>query len=228
MPNLNEIQCGNDMEESKLSIRPTRHDGNGYSLHFDDIVDVLVDEISGAGAMIACVAWLTHPELLRAASRIPASFLVQKEDFLRPDSQRMSNGKLRVLYETGPKLERYWFGVVGDLSSSGDFGLDRVRCVGMSVEGDRTIPRMHHKFAVFGDWDEGGPDPDFGRFIPKSVATGSFNWTHNATTSLENVMIIRNREIARHYAREWAHVLTLSEPCNWESEYVAPEWRIGT
>jgi len=30
------------------------------------------------------------------------------------------------------------------------------------------------------------------------------------------------------YYREWAHVLALSEPLDWTSEWCAPEWRIGT
>ena len=60
------------------------------------------------------------------------------------------------------------------------------------------------------------------------MAVGSFNWTHNGVNSLENVMILRRPEIVFGFAREWAHVLSLSEPCNWEHDYVAPQWRIGT
>ncbi len=173
--------------------RPTEHRGDGYSLHFDNIVDALIDEISGADAMVACVAWLTHEALLRAASRIPASFLVQKEDFLRPDSKKMSQGDLRGSYEKGPVFGSRWdLGLVGNLSYAGDVGIDRVRCVGAAAKAGVTTPKMHHKFAVFGDWGAKGADPDFGRFVPKSVAMGSFNWTNNATSSLENVMSCGN------------------------------------
>lgn len=35
-------------------------------------------------------------------------------------------------------------------------------------------------------------------------------------------------KLAALYATEWSRVLALSEPLDWSSEYVAPEWRFGS
>lgn len=60
------------------------------------------------------------------------------------------------------------------------------------------------------------------------VWTGSYNFTQNAERSWENAVIIRDPVIADAYLREWAQLYSLSEPLDWKSPYVAPEWRIGT
>jgi hypothetical protein len=63
---------------------------------------------------------------------------------------------------------------------------------------------------------------------PYRVWTGSFNWTNNATRSFENAVVIDNDQIAKAYYQEFQQVLALSESLDWESDYVDPEWRIGT
>jgi len=63
---------------------------------------------------------------------------------------------------------------------------------------------------------------------PYAVWTGSFNFTKNAGFSLENAVIMRNPKIVNAYLLEWANVEAISEPLDWENDWVAPEWRIGT
>lgn len=63
---------------------------------------------------------------------------------------------------------------------------------------------------------------------PKKVWTGSFNFTKNAVQSFENAVIISDEMIARAYMREFEQIVALSEELDWASEYVAPEYRIGT
>ena len=99
---------------------------------------------------------------------------------------------------------------------------------------------MHHKFLVFCDrgyqvekYDEGpnGEKPfsiDHPCFVPKAVWTGSFNATHTSIRSLENAVIIHRPEAARAYYDEWKTLLGLSEPLDWTSNYVEPEYRIGS
>lgn len=65
-------------------------------------------------------------------------------------------------------------------------------------------------------------------FAPKAVWTGSFNFTSNASRSLENAVFIRDPSVATAYANEFAQVAMLSEPLNWSSKWVCPAWRIGT
>jgi len=77
---------------------------------------------------------------------------------------------------------------------------------------------MHHKFAVFCS----------SGFSPFAVATGSFNWTFNSAKSLENLVVVRDGAVAGAYLQEWSQIFALSEPLNWQSEWVKPQWRIGT
>jgi hypothetical protein len=52
-------------------------------------------------------------------------------------------------------------------------------------------------------------------------------FTENANRSLENAVLIEDCETSAYY-REWERILALSEPLDWESEWGAPEWRIGS
>ena len=52
--------------------------------------------------------------------------------------------------------------------------------------------------------------------------------SNTATKSLENTVIIHSKKVAQAYFNEWAQITALSEPLDWESEWSAPEWRIGT
>jgi hypothetical protein len=64
--------------------------------------------------------------------------------------------------------------------------------------------------------------------VPATVWTGSFNATVNGTQSLENAVIIADGAIAQAYFDEWCDMIGISEPLDWEHQYVAPEWRFGT
>jgi hypothetical protein len=237
----------------------------------------LVREIFDADLVVGCVAWLTNERILDALSMVRTALVVQKEDWLRPDSNQ--NRSLKKLYSSlraGPPRFSHT-GLVATLSCGADCTLDPVRCVGnVNTDKNPAHPRMHNKFFVFcrmvpepncerhlkgwamveedtwppvdlSPWDnlyvavdaEGAPargefepatcECDLWEFIqPYAVWTGSFNPTHNGTMSLENAVIIYDDEIAGAYYREWQQIEALSEPLDWNSPWVAPEWRIGT
>ncbi len=63
---------------------------------------------------------------------------------------------------------------------------------------------------------------------PVRVWTGSFNLTQNAVASFENAVIISNPRIVQAYTVEFEQLFALSEPLDWTTEYVEPEYRIGT
>ncbi|EKU99672.1 hypothetical protein Lepto7375DRAFT_1737 [Leptolyngbya sp. PCC 7375] len=69
---------------------------------------------------------------------------------------------------------------------------------------------------------------EYSSFCPKIVWTGSFNFTYNAGLSLENAVTISTPEIVNAYYSYWQDIASISEPLNWNSEWVYPEWRIGT
>lgn len=159
------------------------------------------------------------------------SIVVQKEDFLRPDLGERPGWaqQLRRLYGELPSpLTRYDLpGLVPSLSYASDPSIAAVRCVGHhNRERKAASPRMHNKFLVFCDHgrDENG-DP---RLVPRRVWTGSYNISVNAAASWENAVLIHSTEIADAYALEFGQIMAFSEALDWTSDWVAPEYRIGT
>ena len=187
------------------------------------IAELLMAEDPARTHVLGAVAWLTHPGALDALSRLSASIVVQKEDFLRPDSGGLDGARLREMYgRINCRLDRYELpGIAGKLSTSGDPGVGGVRCVG-NHNADRrpACPRMHNKFLVICDIGEA--------VSPRAVITGSANLTVNSGRSLENVVVINDSVIADAYATEWAQIFALSEPLDWSSRWTSPEWRLGT
>lgn len=116
--------------------------------------------------------------------------------------------------------------MISELSTGGDISIDAVRCVGnLNREKSPAFPRMHNKFLVFCNIE----DREGCEIVePYAVWSGSFNFTYNAANSLENAVLIRQPEIVKAYYREFGQIMALSEPLNWDSEWSAPEWRIGT
>jgi len=166
--------------------------------------------------------------------------------------------RLQAAYmKVGTRIERWQFlGCnVHNLSMGGDPVLDGIRCAGNhNKDRNPSFPRMHNKFLVFGKeipldkepvvvpniTDSSDPFAGFMRGdindcdLPKrpfdltSVWTGSFNLSKNAGYSLENAVVISDEKIAQAYYGEWGQIVAISEPLDWESEWIAPQWRIGT
>lgn len=217
--------------------RPLQTDGEPYELRhfqtvarnvehvrvvFHDLEDHLRSMLHPGICVVGCVAWLTSPEVLRALSRTDGvAMLVQKETFLR------SNAELRALYAALPQVaaRRLRRSVLASLRFDREGRLDAVRCIGTSpLSKTASRPLMHHKFLVFCRAEDGkyGDAP----LEPYAVWTGSFNFTMNASYSFENAIIIRDAAIATAYFREFAQLFLLSEPLDWTSHEIEPEWPI--
>ena len=204
---------------------------------------------------LGAVAWLTDFEIMDAMATLPCSVLVQKEDFLRPDSPTGAGAQrdgwrdiLREHYTAvaesashEPGFCRYNFpDPLGGMSLLGDQTITGVRCVGVrnarGVGGRRQQPLMHHKFLLFARLDfapltghEGEEDPPVQPlWDPRIVWTGSCNLTRLTLRSRENGLVIRDPVIASAYLREWTELMCLSEPLDWDSEWLAPQWHEGT
>ena len=69
----------------------------------------MIDQTANLGGhILGAVAWLTDKPILEALSRVSAAIVVQKEDFLRPDSHVRGKADLRRQYEAIEfKGERY-------------------------------------------------------------------------------------------------------------------------
>ena len=195
----------------------------------------ILEYINQYNSVMGCVAWLTDYEILEAlATKDFVSIIVQKEDFLRPDSGS-SRKTLRELYASLPTYEHRKFlpSLAGSLSMAGDPSLEAIRCMGHhNSEKSPSLPRMHHKFLVFTNdfaLNLNAP-PQYPWTVSDSdcVWTGSYNLSYTARRSIDNVVVLRSEEIVRAYINEWSQMLALSEPLDWESPWCAPEWRIGT
>jgi len=240
-----------DSHYADLAARPrgraSTYDGNVAAV-FNDLAHACAEFITGADAIVGCVAWLTSPVVLRALATVPAvSIIVQKEDFLRPDSKgsrdetKADYARLHGLYRSAlPQSSALSF-------ASADEQIEPVRCMGVENRTQRVaMPRMHHKFLVrfsttarhayespFSRVHGAEPENDhdhavLGALQAQAVWTGSFNMTHNGDRSLENAVVIRDRAVADRYTDEWSWVLAMSEPLDWKSEWVEPQWRFGT
>lgn len=239
--NLNEVRIptGKSYDEPLLDYGTTS--GN-VEVVFRDIEERLIQEINGADFVVGCVAWLTNRRILQALGDVECCIIVQKEDFLRPDIDGNKTELQRLYNLLSNKRARFEFWApLSEMSSGGDTGVEAVRCVGNhNASKSPVFPRAHHKFVVFGnrrpsdrlevDTEESAPpwsslDCEFSF---DRVWTGSFNFTHNAGASFENALLVRDDRIARAYLGEFAQIAALSEPLNWDSEWCAPEWRLGS
>jgi phosphatidylserine/phosphatidylglycerophosphate/cardiolipin synthase-like enzyme len=192
----------------------------------------LIEEIGRSSVVLGCVAWLTDGHVLDAlARRDHVSIVVQKEDFLRPDLGGQRAQTLRAQYARLPSpILRYSLpGGVSHLSYACDPSIEPVRCVGNHNRQRRPAwPRMHNKFLIFCDQVSSGDEDSGLDVIPRRVWTGSYNISYNAAASWENAVLIESEEIADAYTREFAQILAFSEQLDWTTDWVEPEYRIGS
>ena len=218
---------------------------------FDEHAERFAALAREADFVVGCMAWLTSRTVLQAlaATKHGCQIVVQKEDHLRPGV--IGKEELLAMYSRLRCPDRMCLPAgAAELSFGGDPSVDAVRCMGIcSSRPSQIVPRMHHKFFVFFRAHEiretcevyGVPFPVDGesleatpyeavyeRYIPYRVWTGSYNATENAARSRENVAIITSDVIAAQYANEWSEIFALSEPLDWTSRDVEPEWRIGS
>jgi len=154
--NLNGLQIRTD--GSPKNLKNTSCIDGSVECVFKNIEQRLITEIYKHDYVIGCVAWLTHFDILAAlATRKGVCIVVQKEDFLRPDSGGgPSKEDLRAWYKKVRgicryDLARHGAGLVSGLSVCGDPYSAAIRCCGVFEKMKKAVPRCHHKFVVFCD-----------------------------------------------------------------------------
>lgn len=236
--NLNEFQLKNDGIWDYLKIEDNSASGdNGISVYFRDIESKLIRHLRTGNAAFGAVAWLTSKNILEALSRLEhVQIVVQKEDFLRPEGSDKSAKEWKDwLHEKYSKLScsvqrgefEYW--LLGATSLDKDHAIEPIRCVGYSNTSKKAaFPRMHNKFIVFANV-EVVSDCGYPVHViePYAVWTGSFNFSKNATNSLENALYITDKKIVDAYFKEYTQIAAISEKLDWTSEWIDPEWNIG-
>jgi hypothetical protein len=179
---------------------------------FRNIEQELVEKIQQSTIIVGCVAWLTSIPILEALQGKSVQFIVQQEDWLRPDSSEWSLSRQRNLYEKLVGIDNY----VAGASDHATFEIQPIRLSGKPKNKNKSNARMHHKFILFGNIKQDNT-VEF-----DMVWTGSYNFTANATKSLENGMFIKSDEILNAYWVEWRQVLLSSfriEDKWWDKTY---------
>ncbi|EID7698717.1 hypothetical protein CS266_RS22425 [Vibrio parahaemolyticus] len=237
--NLNEFQLRNDGIWDYLKLEDNSISSRGdVCVYFRNIESRLINHIKQGNAVFGAVAWLTSKNILDALSELDhVQIVVQKEDFLRPDGNDKSTKEWKDwLHNHYSKLKcsvqrgefEYW--ILGATSLDKSHQMDPIRCVGYSNTSKKAaFPRMHNKFIVFANVDLVGEGT--GHLVheiePYAVWTGSFNFSKNATNSLENALYITDRKIVDAYFKEYTQIAAISEKLDWTSEWIDPEWNIG-
>jgi hypothetical protein len=109
--------------------------------------------------------------------------------------------KQRNLYQSLSGVSNY----VADASWASCIEIQPIRLSGKPKTKDRSNPRMHHKFVLFGNDKPAHPKQLF-----DLLWTGSYNFTANATKSLENGLFVRSIDVVDAYFMEWRQVLLSS------------------
>lgn len=234
--NLNDIRILTEDDET-IPQSDYSTESAGTKVYFKNLERRLIEHINESDLVFGCVAWLTSHGILDILKTRDCSIVVQKEDFLRPDTDVRDNFRreLRERYDKlGCSINRYWMpGIVAELSTHGSPEVYPIRCVGNhNTFKNSAHPRSHHKFVIFAKLVQ-NPDPrykDISQRIakPYAVWTGSFNFTKNAGHSFENAVYLTDPKIVEAFCNEFAQVYALSESLDWEQDWAVPEYRIGS
>lgn len=230
--NLNNLQIPGDC--GGICLEDNSIKTNDIEVVFRNHKEKIIKLCENNNFAIGCVAWLTDHEILEALSKINTCIVVQKEDFLRPDYNYDKN-KLQKLYDKIKwhcYTDHFHWKYLPSLSYCGciDGG---IRCMGnYNRDKKPAFPRMHNKFMIFGTERKTTTMEEYMSedevFKLNSVWTGSFNFTYNAGYSLENAVIISNKEIITAYINEFCQIYSLSEDLDWSCDWCDPEYRIGS
>lgn len=186
-------------------------------MHFGDLSHALIDFIHDSDAIVGCVAWITNRDIVAALATRPVGIIVNKEWALRSTDRKPSSQRQRALLGTlnGGLLRMNFPKPLADIPAGSD-RIDAVRCVGHTARGGGNTPLMHSKFIV-----------RLERGKPVAVWTGSFNFTTNASSNIENAVEIHDTVIARAYLEEFARVAAISEPMEFKAGKADPSWDLA-
>jgi hypothetical protein len=247
--NLNEISIPTDGEPIPLSDNSCKVASPAFEnieVIFRELESNLVNKIREFenGLIFGSVAWLTSFKILDELAKCNnVQIVVQKEDFLRPDLNSENKDKwkelLRMKYSNlNFEHDRYDLRYpINELSVCGDPSVGPIRCVGNhNSKKQAAFPRAHNKFLVFCEFVEKSTDETRKNkteiYKPVAVWTGSFNLTWNSANSFENAIFLEDKKgdnpIINGFLKEHHQIYALSEKLNWETDWIAPEFRIGT
>lgn len=193
-------------------------------VYFKDIREVLLQHLSKCSYVVGCIAWITDFGVIDAISKLKgATIIVQAESMFKIKTREGFKTNLKRRYQqikqfpwatfakaahlphfqklwtemkTTPALqEQLWTTLGQDPMAVRTCG--QVQKAGHEGQNPEEPSMMHHKYLIFLDANA------------KAVAvwTGSFNFTKNASKSLENIQIVYNQQVADSYLRNFLSLL---------------------
>lgn len=174
----------------------SRYNFGDSTILFDGIEPAIEQLIAEATTVQGCVAWLTAPRLLERLQGKKLSLIVQNDRMFYP------NKRSKKALNISSVLERRYLALESKFEHPELGLLDPIRIYG-SLPKKNEAPRLHHKFLILNG---------------NIVLTGSFNLTTTASRSLENVIIVRSKEVARAYLNEYEVLLNGSKRLHWFSK----------
>jgi hypothetical protein len=142
--------------------------GNVWNIRFDGILPFIIETLQRpeTATVVGCLAWLTHPELLKHLADKPCKLVVTASTL----SKRTKTAYKRC-------------GIVKRLGRRG-----------------KRTPFMHHKFLIGVDDDGNGV----------WLLNGSFNYSTNATHSLENIICTTDITTIQAFTKEFERIYKIA------------------
>lgn len=212
---LNDVVPKGQKNDYDWALRRRDTTADRVTAHFGDLLPALLEFIRGSESIAGCVAWITSDPVIDALAQRPVALILNKEWLLRSgDTSALAvRQRARLARLNGGILASSFPSPLCDVAPPRT-KLDAVRCAGHSPRvRSKNSPLMHHKFIVR---LEGGK--------PVAVWTGSFNFTANASSSLENAVEIHDPAAASAYLSEFSRVASISEPLEFAAGKSDPSW----
>lgn len=211
---FNKLVIETDTDEGKMQLENTSISWQDpkfdkIDVIFRDIETRLIEMIGQFkhGAIFGCVAWLTSPQVLNALAECPnVQILVQKEDFLRQETDSDPNTWKALLHNNYDKLhcDLSHFDMMEPICElsigQGQEEMQSIRCVGNQNSDKKMLsPRSHHKFLVFCEFVDDNVDSAAKlaetelREIAKKHLSEQYNEKTLAEMSVEDIMNILYR-----------------------------------
>lgn len=245
-----EYQYSGDIEslENEINKIPEDHKfqdnsietKKGNKVYFRDIENKLINEIDTADVVLGAVAWIKKDEIISALSKKNNVFIiVDKAPIFNANTSELNHYQLKeraklidAYKNLKCNLNPYQFdNLLNKLSEDCHPRIDPIKCVGKE-ETKGSYSLMHNKFLIFAKTENQCVEVNGNNFCmemvkPYAVWTGSFNFTYNATQSLENALIITDDEIVNAYFKEFGQIAAISEKLVWTSKYPKPDWKFN-
>jgi phosphatidylserine/phosphatidylglycerophosphate/cardiolipin synthase-like enzyme len=185
---------------------------NDVDVYFTDITSSFIRCLQNLQPNAICGAMyhLSSSTILQhlAHMKIPTNFIIQKQNtWERKPKKNIGKNvvssawkqnkkvKLREMYDALTPMEGYE---------------SAVSCIGSCHKDNQSL--MHHKFVIFMRHSPG----DAKNMEPFALWNGSFNFSFNATQSLENAMLIQDEKIVQAFYKEWLKLQKFKEPLDWK------------